>query len=48
MDTIVVNELVNIGLTLLGLFVGWLGIMWLDKNVFNKGRYDRFKKKDKK
>ena len=46
MDTIVVNELANIGLTLLVLFCGWLGVMWLDKNVFNKNRYPR--KKDKK
>ena len=43
MDTTVVNEIANIGLTLLGLGVGWLGILWLDKNVFNKDRY-----KDKK
>ena len=48
MDTIVVTELANIGLTLLGLFVGWMIILWLDKNVFNKGRYDRYNKKDKK
>ena len=46
MDTIVVSELANIGLTLLMLFFGWLGLMWLDKYVFNKNRYP--KKKDKK
>ena len=46
MDTIVVNEMANIGLTLLGLGVCWFIIMWLDRNVFNKGRYPR--KKDKK
>ena len=46
MDTIVVNELVNIGLTLLVLFVGWLGVMWLDRNVFNKGRYKRSNEND--
>ena len=45
MDTTVVNELANIGLTIFGLFVGWMIIIWLDKNVFNKGRYN---KKDKK
>ena len=45
MDTTVVNEITNIGLTLLGLFIGWFIIVWLDKNVFNKGR---FNKKDKK
>ena len=46
MDSIVVNEIANIGLTLLGLGVGWTIVLWLDKNVFNKGRYP--KKKDKK
>ena len=45
MDTIVVSEIANIGLTLLVLGVGWVIVMWLDKNVFNKGRYN---KKDKK
>jgi len=43
MDTAVVNELANIGITLLVLVVGWLGVLWLDRNVFNKDRY-----KDKK
>lgn len=43
MDTTVVNEMVNIGLTLLGIGVSWFIIMWLDKNVFNKGRYKRRK-----
>ena len=46
MDSIVVNEIANIGLTLLGLGFGWAIILWLDKNVFNKDRYPR--KKDKK
>ena len=46
MDTIVVNEIANIGLTLLGLGVGWAIVLWLDRNVFNKNRYP--KKKDKK
>ena len=45
MDTTVVNELANIGLTLLMLFVGWLGVLWLDKNVFNKNRYKKKYKK---
>ena len=40
---IVVNEIANIGLTLLVLGVGWAIVLWLDKNVFNKDRY-----KDKK
>ena len=46
MDTAVVNEMANIGLTILGIFVCWVVVMWLDRNVFNKGRYP--KKKDKK
>ena len=33
-------------LTAVSLGIGWMIIMWLDKNVFNKGRYPR--KKDKK
>ena len=45
MDTAVVNEMANIGLTILGIFVCWVVVMWLDRNVFNKGRYN---KKDKK
>ena len=48
MDTTVVNEIANIGLTLLMLGVGWAAVLWLDKNVFNKNRYNKFKKKDKK
>ena len=48
MDSIVVNEIANIGLTLLMLGVGWAAVLWLDKNVFNKNRYNKFKKKDKK
>ena len=43
MDSIVVNELANIGLTLLAMGVGWAIVLWLDRNVFNKNRY-----KDKK
>ena len=46
MDSIVVKEIANIGLTLLGLGIGWVIVLWLDKNVFNKNRYPR--KKDKK
>ena len=44
MDSIVVNEIANIGLTLLGLGVGWAIILWLDRNVFNKNRYKNRKK----
>ena len=46
MDSIVVNELANIGLTLLAMGVGWAIVLWLDKNVFNKNRH--WNKKDKK
>ena len=46
MDTIVVNEIANIGLTLLGLGVGWAIVLWLDKNIFNKNRYDKDNKND--
>ena len=46
MDSIVVKELANIGLTLLGLGVGWAIVLWLDKNVFNKGRYNKKDKND--
>ena len=44
MDSMVVNEIANIGLTLLGLGVGWAIVLWLDKNVFNKNRYKNRKK----
>ena len=37
----VVTSVSHIGLTLLGLAMGWIVIMWLDKNVFNKDRYKR-------
>ena len=46
MDSIVVKEIANIGLTLLAMGVGWAIVLWLDKNVFNKNRYP--KKKDDK
>jgi hypothetical protein len=40
---IVVNEIANIGLTILVLVVGWIAVLWLDKNVFNKNRYPKKK-----
>ena len=42
--TVVVNEMSNIGLTILGLVVGWMVIMWLDRNIFNRNRYKNRKK----
>ena len=36
----------DIVLTILGLALAWMIILWLDRNVFNKDRYPR--KKDKK
>jgi hypothetical protein len=44
MDSMVVTELANIGLTLLVLGVGWGVVLWLDRNVFNRGRYKNRKK----
>ena len=38
---IVVNEVANIGLTILCIVIGWMGIVWLDRNVFNKNRQFR-------
>ena len=35
---IVVNEVANIGLTILFFVIGYLAINWLDRNVFNKNR----------
>ena len=31
----------DVGLTILGLAIGWMIILWLDRNVFNKDRYKR-------
>ena len=38
MDTIV-QEIANVGITILVVIVTWILINWLDRNVFNKGRY---------
>jgi hypothetical protein len=33
-------ELANVGMMIFSVVVGVLIVQWLDKNVFNKGRYD--------
>ena len=38
MDAIV-TEFSNIGITILFFVIGVFVVRWLDKNVFNKGRY---------
>ena len=38
-DTIV-NEVSNIGITILCVVVVAVVVRWLDRNVFNKGRFD--------
>ena len=35
----VVQEIANVGFTLLSVVIGILAIRWLDKNIFNKDRY---------
>ena len=42
----VVMSISDIGLTLLGIAIAWFGILWLDKNVFNRDRYKRSNKDD--
>tara|TARA_R100001443_G_scaffold76410_1_gene83871 strand:- start:13 stop:144 length:132 start_codon:yes stop_codon:yes gene_type:complete len=38
---VLMNELANVGLTILSVVVGVLIVNWLDRNVFNKTRrYD--------
>jgi len=39
LDT-VVGEVSNIGITILCVVIGGFIVNWLDRNVFNKGRYD--------
>ena len=36
----IVNEISNVGLTILCIVVGTIAVRWLDRNVFNKGRKD--------
>ena len=35
------NELVNVGLTILSVVVGVMIVNWLDRNVFNKTRRNK-------
>ena len=37
---ILVMELANVGLMIFSVVVGVIIVNWLDRNVFNKGRYD--------
>ena len=37
---VLVMELANVGMMIFSVVVGVLIVNWLDKNVFNKGRYD--------
>ena len=37
---ILVMELANVGMMIFSVVVGVLIVNWLDKNAFNKGRYD--------
>ena len=37
---VLVMELANVGMMIFSVVVGILIVQWLDKNVFNKGRYD--------
>ena len=42
-----INEISNVGLTILCIVVGAIIIRWLDRNVFNKNRYENKKRKNK-
>ena len=36
---VLMNELANVGLTILSVVVGVLIVNWLDRNVFNKNKW---------
>ena len=38
---IIINEFANVGLTILIIVIAIILGSWLDKNVFNKGRYKK-------
>ena len=40
----IVQEVSNIGFTLLCVVVSVVIVRWLDKNIFNKGRYNGYNK----
>ena len=35
----IVQEIANVGLTIFCVVVGVIIVNWLDRNIFNKGRY---------
>tara|TARA_Y100000004_G_scaffold185200_1_gene235064 strand:+ start:30 stop:158 length:129 start_codon:yes stop_codon:yes gene_type:complete len=37
---VLISELANVGLMIFSVVVGVIIVNWLDRNVFNKGRYD--------
>jgi len=37
---VLIVELANVGMMIFSIVVGILIVQWLDRNVFNKGRYD--------
>ena len=37
--SVLTNELVNVGLTILSVVVGVMIVNWLDRNVFNKNKW---------
>ena len=43
---VLIVELANGGMMIFSIVVGILIVQWLDRNVFNKGRYKRSNKND--
>ena len=44
--TEIVNEISNVGITILCVVIAIIVVRWLDRNVFNKGRYKRSNEND--
>ena len=38
--TEIVNEISNVGITILCVVIAIIVVRWLDRNIFNKGRYN--------